>query len=747
MFGGASPFLIRRARTAALLLGALALSVGGATAAETRGATKLVPEDTLLLISIDDFAGYQKSLQDMPLYKIIHEDEVQKFLEKPKAALDELVKTMQTEVRKQEGFENFELSLEKLSAGEYGRVFLALTHISMPDEQAGKVMPDIGLVLAVEGRQGAPNWIELIKDLAMRGAKNAGKDYKFETVTADGFTYEELKGGTGKRPPVLMASVGDLQLFSISHEALRAVMSRANGSKDGSLADSAVYMTAEGVIGSGTPQSMRLFLNVDTTLKTIVESVKIAMEMDEQAKAYIPMVDKLVAMSGLSALKSVYSISESEKGVAHSKTFFGVQGPRVGLLACSPETPIALDHLKVVPNNATSASLFQFDIASIYDLGMKMLKEIDPDIHAQAQASLQGIGAMIGGQEHPLDLREDILGNLGPEYLMFQPQSSNPTLPSYILMAQVRNGDRVTQALKAIAEYGAQFAGGQVAIKESEYKGSKFYELSFQETPIPVSPCFSVQGDYLMFALSVGDLKRQIRRAEKAGGGDITENADFQRFFGSVPKDDSLRSISYTDVKYAVESTYGTVMTFLPMIVAGADQELPLDMALLPTQETISQHLFGAMSYSASIKEGAIIEGFSPVGGEALGVVGAAAGGAALFFLGARASHEVLPPDAIATSPSRASDPADQARHDLSTIQSGIVIYKLEYHSLPKSLDDLLIKNANYPDGCLGMPELPMDPWGHGYRYKVQDDGYMVWSFGPNGADDQGEGDDIVKRK
>lgn len=50
------------------------------------------------------------------------------------------------------------------------------------------------------------------------------------------------------------------------------------------------------------------------------------------------------------------------------------------------------------------------------------------------------------------------------------------------------------------------------------------------------------------------------------------------------------------------------------------------------------------------------------------------------------------------------------------------------------------------------LETLPVDPWGNGYGYKVDSaspKGFFLYSFGPDGKDDGGAGDDIVygKRK
>ena len=50
------------------------------------------------------------------------------------------------------------------------------------------------------------------------------------------------------------------------------------------------------------------------------------------------------------------------------------------------------------------------------------------------------------------------------------------------------------------------------------------------------------------------------------------------------------------------------------------------------------------------------------------------------------------------------------------------------------------------------LDSLPLDPWGNGYAYKADSaapKGFFLYSFGPDGKDDGGGGDDIVygKRK
>jgi len=735
---------IRRSAALAILCGT------GLFAADARAqqatVDQLLPADTLMVVSVDDHTTYSNALADMPLGKIMAEPDVQTFLEKPKSMLGEAIAKFQGEIQKQEGFENFELSLDELMNGSYGRVFFALTHVGMPDPQAGQMFPDIGVVFGIEGMQGAPNWQGLIKDVLGRAAGSSGMEMGFQPVTADGYAYEQLMGTPGEGPPVLMATAGNLQLFSLSHNSLRGVLDRASGKGgEGALASSANYRDAAQHLKIDDAGAVRMYLNTSLGLRTLAEGIKLAMTMEGETES-LPLVDKLLEKSGLLGLGSVAAASHSVNGVAISRSYAGIKGEPTGLLALGPKQPIDLSVLDIVPKNATSVGIAQFDIAGLYDFCMEMVKTVDEDAHREVTGMIKGFGMQIGGPDSPLDLRNDILGNIGPQMAFMSPQSSNPMMPSFLALVEVKDGAKVVNGLKSLLEFGAQMSGGEFSTKVSTYKEHELVQISVgAEMGMPINPSFAIIGDYLTVSLNVGDLKRHIRRALKPGD-NIRSNEDFQRFFSKIPQDANLAGMSYTDIKKSVEDGYSSVVMALPMVTMAADFELPFEMALLPTQEVITQHLFGSLSYTTYDENGAFTEGYSPIGGEAIGLlVGTAAMGGALFAgTRAEAFAEAAPPAPVARLE---ESPSDQVRYDLSNLKAGATIYKLQNGGLPGSLGNLLEPSDAYPQGCLGRDSLPVDPWGNGYHYSQRGAGYMIWSNGPNGADEQGGGDDIKVEK
>ncbi len=97
------------------------------------------------------------------------------------------------------------------------------------------------------------------------------------------------------------------------------------------------------------------------------------------------------------------------------------------------------------------------------------------------------------------------------------------------------------------------------------------------------------------------------------------------------------------------------------------------------------------------------------------------------------------------------------AKADVSgSIALALDLYEMDVGSFPDKLADLCTapadpkraqrwKGGPYLKNC---PPLPNDPWGNPYKYEKQSDGtYRLWSCGPDGMDNSGEGDDIASWK
>jgi general secretion pathway protein G len=79
------------------------------------------------------------------------------------------------------------------------------------------------------------------------------------------------------------------------------------------------------------------------------------------------------------------------------------------------------------------------------------------------------------------------------------------------------------------------------------------------------------------------------------------------------------------------------------------------------------------------------------------------------------------------------------AKMSLTGLKNAITEYQRDTHQLPGKLKDLIKKPANitgWEEPYIEKEEVPTDPWGNDFKYKVTQGGkhpYELYSWGPNG--------------
>ncbi|MEM9803566.1 MAG: type II secretion system protein GspG [Planctomycetota bacterium] len=68
---------------------------------------------------------------------------------------------------------------------------------------------------------------------------------------------------------------------------------------------------------------------------------------------------------------------------------------------------------------------------------------------------------------------------------------------------------------------------------------------------------------------------------------------------------------------------------------------------------------------------------------------------------------------------------------------------------LAQEVDSYIIGNGKPPASLENVTEggeAPLDPWSHPYAYRVKGSfEYVIWSYGPNGTNEKGKGDDVTR--
>ena len=179
-----------------------------------------------------------------------------------------------------------------------------------------------------------------------------------------------------------------------------------------------------------------------------------------------------------------------------------------------------------------------------------------------------------------------------------------------------------------------------------------------------------------------------------------------------------------------------------------------------PETETITQYFSPTNVWSRPGDSGTYTLKRSPIGFETgaglVGLVSAAVLGIQGGGFGDREGSSgpiwvttpTLPtPEEAEAVPAPPADLEQQAdtRARLQEVKLGLVIYKSDKGNFPPALAELLAPTASYPRGFLNSDALPTDGWGNALHYATEAGGtsYRLWSAGPDGISNGGDGDDV----
>lgn len=710
-----------------------AAALGVAPAPKIDDPAALLPADTLIYFGTHSVQASAAANSKSAMHLILGEPEVKAFMQKPVAGADRMLKALLDDAGADPA-QAERLSVSKLMAGEsvapIGKLFVALTHVGLPVPGDGQLgAPDVGLIVGVELLDA--NDLGLVRQLwdkiplLEETGSHSGQAY-FQKTSPEGMV-------------IGLSFVGNLAIVSMSMKSLRAALDRAAG-QGASLAEAADYAklvtTAGGIEAGGSSWIVRA-ADVSKLIRGVM-SMALAMEAADEPE----LSGKLLAVYdsiGLDALTWLGGVSHRDlAGRVHSTSAVHVDPSIKGLIGDCLGAGMTLDaaRLDSVPANCLSMTAGSIDVLPpIYDFAMKAVETFAAEEFGEIQAMIKGVMG-------EYDLRNDLLANVHGAFLSYSmPGEGFPGTPTSVMRMEVRDGERFLGAISQLASgLSAMFFAGQpVTLKTSEHETWAFNELDISRTPLAMSmmqPAFVIDGQELVMSLESG---KALKTALNGLGGatPLSKNADLAAFVASAKRRGELSALTYSDNARTFGALYGQVAGMAGMMAGGLG-DLPVDLALMPSEQSITKHLTSSYSAAFTMDGGRTYVGVSESQFQVSDFMPLAVLGGMLVASVATGESIEAPPVEL--------DPAERVQRDLAEIKAGMTVYKLAENRYPDSIADLIKPLADFPEGCLNRDSVPVDPWGNAYSFRLNEKGKpVVWSFGPNGVDDSGSGDDIVK--
>ncbi|MEQ8764403.1 MAG: redoxin domain-containing protein, partial [Planctomycetota bacterium] len=326
--------------------------------------------------------------------------------------------------------------------------------------------------------------------------------------------------------------------------------------------------------------------------------------------------------------------------VVRTSTFFSRPAGGMKVLDLVPSEQIKVDSLSIVPKDAMMAGLWAIEGEKVWPFIKEFANTIEPGAAEQLDQQVAGMKDMIG-----VDLKADLLDQLNGEFLYYASAPKGPLpIPGLVMALGVKDPSKAKKTLNTLIE----LAGDEVSVRGVSYKENTFYTITVESAGMmPVQPAYAFTDKHLWIALNTQDIKIAMSRAAGDTQSSLLDSDAFKKAKGNAGLPGSFTSVNFIDMATVGSIAYNSLLQGLQMLsVSGMADQLPIDFALLPSSEAITQHLFPSLSYTICDQEGVQMKSASPIGDEML-MVGGLLGVAPAFFLGAARSRQVYESEAV----------------------------------------------------------------------------------------------------
>lgn len=648
-----TPVVANRPNSTLMKLKALFLATLCASAllarADVPGAEKLLPDDTLAMISVPDWQKARSAYAEFPMSQLWKDPAMKPFTDKFSKKLDsDLIQPLQQQ-----------LGVKFADYNELLRGQVTLAFIQNGWQGDSEVDPS--LVLLIDTKDKSDQSQKLLADVKKKWT-DAGKQIKTDKVRDVEFTtlvlssddlnkaFENAFQDKNKAPKstdednkakepakkieISIGQSGSLLMIGSNTKVFERILARLSGGTVASLSD----------VPSFDANYSSMFRDAMSygwvNIKTLVDiGVKAAASKqtgeknpDNPLAAMTP--GKWVDAFGLNGIKTLAVNGKITPEGGMAQFFIGApQDQRKGVLKLIAFEAKESSPPAFVPADVAKFSRIRLDGQKVW----ASIEGIVSDISPQFSALLQMTMSTAGKDKDPnFDLKKQLIGNLGDDMVSFNKNPRDNSLesltdPPSLLLIGSPNADKLTEAFRS----GSAFLGaaGGEGLKEREFLGRKVYalpmppKLSADGTKtVDRSLSFSSSGGYLALSTDTPIVEEYLRSSEKPGHplretpglNEAAEKVGGMNlgFFGYENQTETLR--------ITLEALRQDPDTFDKLFPSNPVAGMPrtsnsqarkewLDFSLLPPFDKIAKYFYFTVYSGAVTPEGFVFKSFAPM--------------------------------------------------------------------------------------------------------------------------------------
>jgi hypothetical protein len=609
---------------------------------------KLLPEDTLAIFTVPDFAKARDIYNNSPQGQLWNDPSLKAFKDK---FVGKLKSEYITPLERDMGI-HFEDYADLLQ----GQFTIAVTQNGWDGKDKDKGGQEPALLLLVDTKDKSAQLKTNLADLKKKWV-DSGKTVKTEKIRDIDFSVavissndlpKSLKKNSSSdasgskdnaddkkseaKKQVYIGQADSLLIMGDSPKAIEKILARMSGGSVKSLGEVPAFDA-----NSAMFREAPLYGWVNT--RALIDVVSKQDDSSADADSSGPMgglkPGKIMAAIGLSGLKSIaFNYLYANDG-AQFNFFLGVpESSRSGIFKILAGEPKEYNPPLFVPSDAVKFQRWRIDGQKAWATLQKMITDISPQ-------SLNTVNFMISSAESGakekdpgFDIKKNLFGNLGNDFITYQKLPKGSTLadlssaPSIVLLGSP-NPEQLASALKNIL---GMFLQGSTTPSDREFLGRKIYSL-----PMPGGAAaskdgkadahilsFAGSGGYVAISADPGLLEEYLRSNEKQGKS-LRElpglNDAMQKVGGSstslfgYSNDGETMRVTLEALKKDSDSPgMGSIGLLAGAMGMGDPSKIKewLDFSLLPTYDKVSKYFYITVYGGNATSEGLGYKVFAP---------------------------------------------------------------------------------------------------------------------------------------
>jgi len=588
---------------------------------------KLLPKDTILVVTIPDCATGWTVLTNIPYGRLWSDPQFKpfknKFIDKFSSdVIAPMERTLSIRWADYQGLAQGQATLALLPVSQPERPEQHFSFIFILDSKshAAQLKTNLADIRQKWSAAGKPMKARKIREVDFTTLVLSPDDLSWEKILSKPKTPgspDETARGTNK-VELTIGQSDSLLVVSDSTQAIEKVLSRQTGGLVPGLEEEPLFRSDFAAHLHDAP--LYAWANVKSAMENLTKSAG-----DEEGVAAALRPDSLLGALGLTGLTSAsLSYRNSTEGLS-ALLFVGVpESTRRGLLNALVAEPKDANPPAFVPADVTKFWRWRIDLPHAWAQIEKMLNDSTPQYASLINFVLQTAGK---DKDEHYDLKSQLLSNLGDDIIHYEKAPQGNTLadlnsaPSIYLI-----GSPNPEKLAAAVKTGLSFMG---TAKDREFLGRQICTLT--ATPQPGAPSrslsFSGSGGYLAISADPGILEEYLR---SSGNKDAKALASLPGLAEAAQRVGGMSTglFGFDNQNIAMRATVETVrqqpvtlqdiMGSSPVMggVNTGDQAAKLrdwaDFSLLPPYDAISQYFYFSVFGGAFTPDGFSMTFFAP---------------------------------------------------------------------------------------------------------------------------------------